>query len=343
MRSQWRVEQMFPFPGTQGLKDDIAELSAQVAGQEAQTLELDLLFHVKQAYYELYRIQRHEELIRAFQNRLESFAEAAAVEYEVGEGMQQAILKAQLEKNTLSQRLINLDQQRQTAIETLSRLTNEPIPSFVRVDEEGDRRQTIDYDGDTLLAVALDRRPEVHALDAAAKRAESQVELADKNFWPDFGINVTYFDIADSDIPPTADGRNALAIGASVKIPLWRGGLTARRDEAQLRQLQVEARQEALRTSFRTGIADLLSRLRQDERQLDLFKVALIPQAETTLEATLSAYTTGRTDFLDLLDAERMLFSLGTGYEDTLARYLKAGAALERALGIRSLRQLESS
>ena len=68
----------------------------------------------------------------------------------------------------------------------------------------------------------------------------------------------------------------------------------------------------------------------------------LSPQAETTLQATLSAYTTDRTDFLDLLDAERMLFSLETGYEDTFARYLKITAALERALGVRSLADLDA-
>lgn len=52
------------------------------------------------------------------------------------------------------------------------------------------------------------------------------------------------------------------------------------------------------------------------------------------MEATLSAYTTGRTDFLDLLDAERTLFNLRMERIDTYVRYLKTTAALERATGL---------
>ena len=159
---------------------------------------------------------------------------------------------------------------------------------------------------------------------------------------PDFGFNVTYFDIGRFDVPPTATGRDALALGVSIKIPLQRDRLRARLEEARVRRNQVEARREALGRSFQTQIADLLSRLREEENQLSLYQEALIPQAETTLQSTLSAYSTGRTDFLDLLDAERMLFSLHTGYENTFTRSLKTTAALERALGVPSLADLET-
>ena len=103
-RSQWRIEQMVPYPGKLSLQGDIADLSAEIAGFEADTFEEDLLFEAKQTYYELYRVQQQEQLILAFQDRLENFEEAAAAQYEVGTGMQQAILKAQLEKNTLARR-----------------------------------------------------------------------------------------------------------------------------------------------------------------------------------------------------------------------------------------------
>lgn len=340
MRSQWRVEQMIPFPGKLGLRGDIADLSAEVARFEADTFELDLLFQVKQTYYELFRIQQHEELILAFQDRLESFADDAAVQYAVGRGMQQAVLKAQLEGNALSQRLISLDEQRRTATETLARLLDRPVSEAVRADVRFETPKVPEFNEDTLLAIAFRERPEFDALDVAARRADTQITLARKEFWPDFGVSLTFFDIGANEVPPTADGRNALGIAASIKVPLQRGRLRARLDEARVRRAQIEARQEALETSFRTQLADLVSRLQEEARQLDLYRTALIPQAETTLQATLSAYTTGRTDFLDLLDAERMLFSLGTGYEDTLARYLKMTAALERALGISSLQEL---
>ncbi len=341
-RSQWRIEQMVPYPGKLGLQGTIADLSAEVAGFEADTFEEDLLFEAKQAYYELYRVQQQEQLILAFQDRLENFEEAAAAQYEVGSGMQQAILKAQLEKNTLARVQLELAERRRTAAETLARLLNRPTSDAFMTGIRVEAPPIPRLDEDALLEIARRERPEADALDAAARRADARIALARKQFMPDFGLNITWFDIGNTDVPTTATGRDAIAIGATINVPIQRGDLRARLEETRVRRIQVEARQEALETSFRTQIADLVSRLRGEAQQLALYREALIPQAETTLQATLSAYTTGRTDFLDLLDAERMLFSLGTGYEDTFARYLKMTAALERALGVRSLADLDT-
>ena len=341
-RSQWRIEQMVPYPGKLSLQGAIADLSAEVTGFEADTFEEDLLFETKQAYYELYRVQQQEQLILAFQDRLESFEEAAAAQYEVGTGMQQAILKAQLEKNTLARVQLELAEHRRTAAETLTRLLNRSTSDAFTAGVRVEAPPILRLDEDALLEIARRERPEADALDAAARRADARIALARKQFMPDFGLNITYFDIGNTDVPPTATGRDAVAIGATINVPIQRGDLRARLEETRVRRIQIETRQEALETSFRTQIADLVSRLRGEAQQLALYREALIPQAETTLQATLSAYTTGRTDFLDLLDAERMLFSLGTGYEDTFARYLKTTAALERALGIRSLADLDT-
>lgn len=339
-RSQWSVEQDIPYPGELGLQGNIADLSAEIKGFEAATLEEDLLFQVKQSYYELYRIQQQELRILAFKDRLQNFEEAAATRYEVGAGVQQAILKAQLEKNALARLQLELSQQKRTAAETLARLLNRPTSTGFLAAIKVEAPPQIQLDAVTLLEVALNERPEFDALDVATKRADAEIALARKKFKPDFGFSITYFDVGRADVPSTATGRDAVGIGTVIRVPLQRDRLRAQLEEARVRRDQVNARMEALKTSFATQIADLMHRLREEARQLALFQEGLIPQAETALQATLSSYTTGRTDYLDLLDSERTLFSLGTSYEDTFARYLQATAALERALGVDSLADL---
>ncbi|NNE47374.1 MAG: TolC family protein [Rhodothermales bacterium] len=340
-RTQWRVEQMIPFPGKLGLQGNISDLSSEIAVFEAETLEDDITFRIKQAYFELHRIQQQEVLIRSFQDRLVNFEEVASTQYEVGAGIQQSVLKAQLERNMLERVYLELVERRRTAAEELANLLNRPVSTGDLEEIRVARPPGLSLDHDTLFAVAYRSRPEAAMLDIAALRADTQIALAKKEYLPDFGLNVTYFDVGAADVPPTATGRDALGVGVSIKVPLQRGRLRARLEEARLRRYQVEARQEALESSFRTQIGDLDNRLRQEQRQLSLYRHVLIPQAETTLQATLSAYTTGRTDFLNLLDAERVLFTLNTGYEDTFARYLTVAAALERALGIASLEELD--
>lgn len=338
-RSQWRVEQMVPFPGKLGLKGEIASLSAEGVGAEADVFAEDLVLQVKQTYDELYRLQEQIRLIEEFREELRSFEQAAATRYEVGAGMQQAILKAQLERNTLSIRLEKLAEEQRAALETLARLLDRPDLSELDglvvapppVAEIGEAN---------LFELALTERPEADAVRFNLERADRSVALARREFLPDFVFSVNYFDIGAAGTTPTATGRDAIALNVGVKIPLWAGRLRGRLNEARAQRQQAEARYDALKTAFRTEIDDLVNRRDRQQRQLRLLDESLLPQAETTLEATLSAYTTGRTDFLDLLDAERTLFNLRLEQVDTYARYLKTTAALERALGVSSLNEI---
>ncbi len=340
-RSQWRLEQDVPFPGKRSLRGKIADLKAEAARYDADALTEDLLLDARLTYYELFGLQEQLRLIGAFRQELDGFAEAAAARYATGQGLQQAVLKAQLEKNTLARRQIALETARQAALERLARLMNlatldgpaaaplapPPPPALP----------------DTALYAALERLPEVRALRTTVERAGRRIDLAGKASLPDFSFNLTYFDIYDSGIPAAADGRNALALGIGVKIPLWQGRLRAGREEAMLDRLRLEARYEALTTRIRRTVSEQRSRLRLERQTLDLYATTLIPQAETTREATLSAYTTGRTGFLDLLDAERMLFSLRFDAEAARVRLRQAAARLERALGVPALSEIESS
>lgn len=337
-RSQWRVEQMVPWPGTLALRERAADLGAEIAGYEAQALALDLALQVKRAYYALYQLQRTDALIRAFRERLDAFTEAAAVRYEVGRGPQGAVLQVGLEEERLRARLLEIDARREAALQVLARLTDRP--GLVVADAVVLEAPPLPAAETALAEVALRLRPEVQALEAAAEQAEAEVALARKAFYPDLGVGVTYFDLTDRAMPPTADGTDALAVMLSAKIPLQRGRLKARLDQARLRVAQVEARQEALETAIQTELADVAYAARREAESLTLYRDRLLPQAQATVESVLAAYTTGGADYVAFLDAERSRFQVQLGFEETLGRYLDATARLERALGRAALLDL---
>ena len=123
---QGRVEQMVPWPGTLALRRAAADRAAEAVAFETDALAADLALEVTQAYVRLYRVQRIEALVAAFRDRLGAYAEAAAVRYEVGRGPQGAILTAQVERGRMEERLLALDAQRRSAVETLARLIDRP-------------------------------------------------------------------------------------------------------------------------------------------------------------------------------------------------------------------------
>ena len=77
---------------------------------------------MKEAYYTLYRVQEQERLTRRFQDELDGFESSAAAQYEVGQGPQQAILKAQIERGRLTVQLEQLAEERASAQQRLARL-----------------------------------------------------------------------------------------------------------------------------------------------------------------------------------------------------------------------------
>jgi outer membrane protein TolC len=329
-RTQWRVQQSVPFPGTRALRREVADLGADIAGADARALEQTLALRIRQAYYTLVRVQAYERHIRRFQADLEQFEQAAIAQYEVGEEGQSAVLKAQIERQRLQTRLEGLAAERQSALQTLARLTGREALA------QRDPQVAIDAAPDPVVVdsdQALDRRPEADKLRRRIEQSKREIDLAQKEQWPDFTLGAQYVDIAATDLTPTMNGRDALALSVGVTVPLWRGKQEAAIQEAEIERRRAEAALADFRLEVRTRLADLEQQMTRQRRQLTLLEETLLPKAETALETTLSAYRTGQDDFLALLDAERTLFQLRLQRASVFARLLTTQAEWERAAG----------
>lgn len=330
------ARQMLPYPGKRKLAAETAALGAEAAERNADAAALDLALDVQHTYYELYRIQQQDRLAEEFARRLRDFEEVAAVRYEVGQGPQQSILKAQVERLALERRRLEYDAARRAQLERLARLTNRPDLASPQY-EVVLTAPTITLPADTgSTERALDRLPEAEALRLIREQAEKEIDRARLEYRPDFMIGAGLMDMMpmDGTTRPLSDLDKRFTIQFGVTIPLQKDKRRAAVREAELRREQVDARLEALETEIKTKTQDLLASLEADEQALTLYRDALIPQAETTVASTLSAYSAGTIGFLDLLDAERMLYDLRMSYEETLARYAQTRAALRRTLGI---------
>ncbi|PEN13812.1 hypothetical protein CRI94_07025 [Longibacter salinarum] len=330
-RSQWRVQQTLPVPGSRSLRGEVAELGADVVHRQTEALQQEVALNVRRAYYTLYRVQRQEQLIRRFQDDLRQAEDVALAQYEVGEEGQPAVLKAQIERERLQVRLESLDAARQRTVQTLARLTgNASLATDGAIYVQAPRRERV---VSARVEDALAQRPEVAALQQSVKQAERKVDLVQREKWPDVTVGAQYFDIESTGLTPMMDGRDALALSVGVKIPLWRGAERAQVDEAVLQRRAAESRLDALALDVRTDLQRLEATLDRQERQLRILDATLIPRAETALEATLSAYRTGQSDFLDLLDAERTLFQLQLDRATIFSRLLTTQAEQDRVAG----------
>ena len=89
-------------------------------------LRLKITRQIKETYADLFMINAHLATSEKNKNLLETFVEIARAKYEVGSGLQQDILKAQVEHSKFVERIIDLNQKKKTATAEMNRLLGRP-------------------------------------------------------------------------------------------------------------------------------------------------------------------------------------------------------------------------
>ena len=327
---QWSLRGEFdiPFPGKIGLRQDLHDLDATAEELAAEAIEDRLIFEASTAYFELQRIDFQIDLAHDFEQRLRTFEDAATTMYEVGTGSQQDILSAQLERRTLEASLMALRADRVSRIEHLAHLQNGIVIPAATPLESVDF--VLDVTSTQSMAVnALERRPDVARIDTMMRSKETEIQLAGKDWLPDLGLHVAYYGIGVDPIPITSDGKDALAVGGTIRLPIFGGNRNRGADAARAEMSRLQFQRAEAEAQIQSRVGDLLSRFRRETEQVVLLEDSILPQARTTVDVALTAYTSGKTRFLELLDLERRLYGLQNRLAESIERQRSALAELE--------------
>ncbi len=122
-------------------------------------------------------------------------------------------------------------------------------------------------------------------------------------------------------------------VGIQLNIPLRLGRRKAAVDEAQARLEQARSQRLAIEDQVRLGVQSGADRFAEAVHVARLFSDRLLPAARDQVDAARSAFETGRSSFLALIDAERSLLSDELGYQEALADVGRRRAEFDRALG----------
>ena len=319
------ASQEVPFPGKLGLKREIATREAEQVGEDVRRLEHEVISRVKMAYAEYAHLDVQLDILRRNKGLLDTLAHSAEAKYAVGEGVQQDVLKAQVEQSLLIDRETTLDQQRQSQTAELNALLDRP-PTAPLGAAEHPMERTLGRTLDDLLAAARLHSPEVRAAEQRVAGDESAVALARREFLPDFVVRADYMHKAA--LLPEWE------VGLGIKVPLYfatkqRSGVqeaAATLDEAR------RMRQNATR-SVESHIRDFYARAHASERLIGLYHTTVMPQARLALEAAIAAYQVNKVDFLNVLNAFTATLEYEMRYHEELANFQKALAALESVVG----------
>jgi outer membrane protein TolC len=331
-QKQVAIMQKFPFPGKRDLKGSMAEKSVDMAAAEYNEQKNMLIRDVKTVYAKILFFDTALEITEQNRKLLREFVTIVETKYEVGRGIQQDVIKAQLELSKMTDRLITLRQKRGTAVTRLNNLLNRPVQlPFV----SDDRLQMTDLalSFEDLVNIADKNRPMLKKKKDMIERSTLSVELAKKNYYPDFDIGASY---GQRDDAPMQDRADFVSGFVTLKLPLWYKKKERRKvaeSEANVRKVQEEYR--SIKNDIYSRINTLLIDIDTYVKKVALFKTGLIPQSRLSLDSALSAYNVNKVDFLTLVSNQINLYNLELEYARAISEHEIKVAELETVIGQR--------
>ena len=273
-----------------------AESQAKYFAFENEVLQT--AYAVKQSYYQLWFLDKKIAVDREMLQLLSELERIARAQNETGQATLQDVYRAQIEADRLKTEIVNLEDSRSSlgaqfkAALGLTREQPDP-PQPARFEAT-----TLDLTPEQILDTAFARNPQLKAMEAEVRQAQASLDLARKSRLPDITIGSS----VDVKASPWLYWPQA-----TVTLPVWRDKTAAQIAAAQAGKRAAQARLTAGQINLTVEFAEKSYAYREINRNLGLLQEQLIPKAQRSLEIARSAYLSGKTDFFNLLDAERSL------------------------------------
>ena len=334
-QTQLGLSQVLPFPGKLSLEKRITEFEALAARHSVDELRLLLVRDAERSWWRLFYLDRTLDVVKSNQDLLRQFVEVAKTKYEVGDGLQQDTLLAQLELSKLFDQEIRLRALRR----------NQAIQLNVLMDVAPDESIALPGTVSTHLPKRLaendlyNRAEVIHPrLEEEASyisAAEARVQLARKQYYPDFKLGVSYGNRSgENPLPMGGDRSDFLSVLFSVNLPIYHKRKLDR--AVSQRRMELRQRRDSLRDEWgiiRSEIAAASTDYDEAKALFDLFDTGIIPQARQTVSSMLAGYQVNKVDFLNLVGSQVTLLNYEIQYWKALTDAHQALARLRAAVG----------
>jgi outer membrane protein TolC len=237
----------------------------------------------------------------------------ARTRYEVGQGSQSDLLRAQLERTRLQQRRVALEGEERTRLQTLNRLRvhplDEPIPTPRPLSAFTD---PVLRAADEAVADAERRSSDLAIAALSVQTADRRIDAAKKDWFPDFAVT--------AGVMPRGQIEPMWTVQLGVTLPIWGATKQSKGVEESEARREADLRgEESVRLQVRLRAQERRTLLAAALQTLDIYRGGILVQSDATVRSTMSQYQVGKVTFPSVLEVLRGLVVDEGGYLDALA------------------------
>ncbi|MFM9967878.1 MAG: TolC family protein [Burkholderiales bacterium] len=325
------ISQRFPYPGKRDLRLDVAIKDAETVGHGYQETVNRVVRDVKTTYFDLSLTVDITRLLEKNKLIVEQLLRITEGRYAAGMGRQTDVLKAQTQLSKMTDELIKLARERKIVEAELNRMLGRTTSFAALVPESPQLREDI-LSMESLREMALTQRPQLRALQSIIAKNEKTLNLARKEYYPDFDVRLSY---GQRDRMPDGSRRSDMvSLTVAINLPVWRDTKRAPRVAESLAMLdQAQSMYEAQRNEVAMKLSQQAAAAEQNLKSAHLYQTSLLPQARLTVESTMSAYRVNQVDFLTLMESQMTVFNTEISMATASANYNKALAEIDFLTG----------
>jgi len=300
-RYQVSLTQMFPAFGKLGLREDAAAAEAETAMHALEAERLMIYDRVVKAFYEYDYLRRVIAVTDENFRLLDDLEAVVMSRYKAGLAPFADLIKTQVEKDRLANELDTLRDERAARSAVLAATLNLPVYDLLPWPDASPSGPAI-VDVEVLDGMLADLNPELKAAESMIAAEKYREKLARKRYLPDFMLGASWM------VMPGMDGRgdeSDMVLMAGISVPLWWGRYRAEIREAEAMLRAASSGRDDMRNKLKAELSMAIFKFRDAERRIGLFSTSLVPKAGQALEVARQEFSTGKADFMTLIDAQR--------------------------------------
>ena len=309
------------FPTKVMQQGKVALDETRAAGERFRVAKFALQERVLSMWADYALLAERERIDRENLDLLKRVLETSTGRVQAG-GMQEDLLRAEVAYRTAEDALKNtqaqLEATRAMLNGMLARDAQAPLAPPVRLPDS----RPIPSEDATLIAAAVDANPDLAALARQVEGRTDALELARLQWIPDINPSVAF------------TGGIAQTLGAVIVLPTTIAEIRGHIKEAQSMLRASAATLRQTRHDRGSSYVAALISLRNSHRQAELFERRILPATQRILDNLRSSYASGRTTYLDLIDAQRALLDVRLAVAEARTMREKRLAEVEMLAGV---------
>lgn len=332
-RQKIGLMQMFPWFGKLKLKGNAALEAANAERQRYETVKLTLFYRVKELYYDYYYAMQTISVLEENVRLMEYLEEVIRAKYKTAAAPYSDLVRIQVELDKLLDRLKSAKERLRPLEARLNAILDRPLDTPLPHPKEI-AAETPQLSNKQLADLLKEHNPGLKAIDSIAANAQIGIKLAKKNYYPDFSLGVDYMLTGKTEMPGVLDsGKDPIAAMMSLRLPIWSRKNKASVNEAKARYRAVLNRRKESENNLLTRLEMVFFKYNDAIRKMRLYRDSLLPRAQQALEVTRSAFESGKADFMDFIDSQRILLAFKLEFEQAKTNRVQRLAELEMLVG----------